>query len=137
MGEGELDALFASATAGEVVPGKYRGRILMRTDSKRPRLRARLEGTIWKGKEFYCDGSLVNRWPLIKAGKTRAGLGQSWYDGLPCAVVEYTSSNPMFRNTRDELRELAPGLYLARFYERRQCPHLKGYFVLELECCKK
>ena len=35
----------------------------------------------------------------------------------------------------DELREIAPNVFLGRFYERGPCPKLKGYFVLRRAGC--
>jgi hypothetical protein len=133
----QLDALFAAATVGELPVGLGRGRILLRVDGKKmPRVRARLQGLVWKGKFFHPDGSFVNQWAGFRAISSTVAVGPSWHDGRPCLVLEYPPGTPVFGNARDELRELAPGVWLGRFYARCPCGRLEGYFVLELACGK-
>jgi hypothetical protein len=127
----ELDQLFAHGTAEAFPVGATRGTILIRTDGKRKRF-AR---TVWKGKYFYADGCITNQWLGFRAISTHVSSGASWYDGKPCVVIEYPPGTAVFGNARDELREIAPGLFLGRFYERCPCPKLQGYFVLELQHC--
>ncbi len=133
----ELDQLFARGSAAALPVGAVRGHILFRTEGKLPRLRTRLGGAVWKGKYFYDDGCFINQWVGFRAISSSAVIAPSWFDGQPCIVLEYPSGTPIFANTRDELREIAPGLYLGRFYHRCPCPLLQGYFVLEREGCDK
>jgi hypothetical protein len=132
----ELDALFATGTADELPVGLGRGRILVRVDGKMPRVRARLQGVVWKGKYFRPDGTFTNQWAGFRAISSRVELGPSWLDGQPCLVLEYPPGTPVFGNARDELRQVAPGVWLGRFYARCPCGKLEGYFVLELACAK-
>ena len=129
----ELDQLFAQGAAAASPVGPARGTILLRTDGKR--MRARLAGTVWKGKHFYPDGCMINQWLGFRAIGTQVTVGPSWYDGKPSLIVEYPPGTPVFGNARDELREIAPGLFLGRFYERCPCQKLQGYFVLVLQHC--
>jgi hypothetical protein len=48
--------------------------------------------------------------------------------------MEYAPETPVFANTRDELREVAPGLYMGPLYDRFPCPRLRGYIALEANC---
>ncbi len=130
----ELDRLFEQAPPGDIPVGTARGRVLLMTDARLPRLRACLASSVWKGKQFDCDGEFINQWPGFQALRGKAALGESWHDGKPCLVLDYPSDTPIFGNTRDELRLVAPGLYLARLYERCPCPHFRGYFVIEMAC---
>jgi hypothetical protein len=134
MSECELTQLFENAKPGEIPHGYARGQVLLKTDARLPRLRARLEGSAWKGKHFEDGGSFINQWPGFKALRGHGELGESWHDGKPCLVLEYPSNTPIFGNTRDELREVAPGLYLARLYDRCPCPRFRGYFAIQV-CC--
>src|ERR1043166_7481753 len=118
MSECELTRLFEEAKPGEIPVGRARGQVLLMTDARCPRLRARLASTAWKGKTFECDGEFINQWPGFKALRGKAEMGESWHDGKPCLVLDYPSNTPVFGNTRDEMREIAPGLYLARLYEQ-------------------
>jgi len=136
LSECELERLFACAPPGCCPVGHCRGRVLQLTCTRCPRLRACLTSTVWKGKNFECDGSFVNQWICGKALRSRACMGTSWYDGGPCIVVEYPPDTPIFGNTRDELREICPGLYLARLYDRCPCPKFRGYFAIEVEPCR-
>jgi hypothetical protein len=132
----QLDAAFATGTAGESPVGFGRGRILLRVDGKMPRVRARLQGLAWKGKVFRPDGTFINQWAGFRAIASRVEVGPSWYDGRPCLVLEYPPGTPVFGNARDELREVAPGLWLGRFYAVCPSGKLEGYFVLEMTCEK-
>jgi hypothetical protein len=132
----QLDQVFAEGRAECLPVGAFHGTVLLRTDTRLPRLRARLAGIAWKGKVFDPDGGFTNQWAGFRAVASRVAVGSSWYDGRPCVVLEYPPSSPVFANARDELREIAPGVYLGRFYERCPCPRLQGYFVLEMISAK-
>jgi hypothetical protein len=129
--------VFAHGKVAALPVGLGRGTILCRVEGKMPRMRTKLSGTVWKGKYFYPDGCFTNQWVGFRAISSSAAVGSSWYDGQPCIILEYPSGTPLFGNTRDELREIAPGVFLGRFHERCPCRQLQGYFVLEIEDCKK
>ncbi len=133
----ELDQQFGRGTAAALPIGAVRGHILCRVEGKLPGVRTRLGGAVWKGKYFYPDGCFINQWVGFRAISSCAVIAPSLYDGRPCIVLEYAPGTPIFGNTRDELREIAPGQYLGRFYERCPCQKLQGYFVLESECCAR
>ena len=130
----ELDRLFEQALPGEIPHGYARGQVLLMTEAKFPKLRARMAGSAWKGKHFDHKGDFVNQWPGFQALRGKSELGVSWHDGKACLVLDYPADTPLFGNTRDELREVAPGLFLARLYERCPCPRLRGYFAIQV-CC--
>jgi hypothetical protein len=130
----QLDAIFATGTASEAPVGFARGHILLRVDGRA--LRARLQGLAWKGKVFHFDGTFINQWAGFRALASRVEFGPSWYDGRPCLVLQYPPGTPIFGNTRDELRELCPGLWLGRYYAICPCGKLEGYFTLEITCEK-
>ncbi len=134
----ELEAIYTQADAGPPPTGCTRGRVLYLADTRLARLKARAFNLAWKGKCFEPDGTFINRWPGFTALSSRAGPGPSWYDGRPSLVMEYAPGTPLFANLHDEIREVAPGLYLGRLYERCPCPRFVGYFALEVEsqCCR-
>jgi hypothetical protein len=128
----ELDRLFEQSPPGNTPHGYARGQVLYMNDAKLPKLRARLASSAWKGKHFEDDGEFINQWPGFTALRGKSELGESWHDGKPALVLDYPASTPLFGNTRDELREIAPGLYLARLYVKCPCPRLRGYFAIQV-----
>jgi hypothetical protein len=127
----ELDRLFEQAGPGAMPHGYARGQVLLMTDAKLPKLRARLASATWKGKHFEDNGEFINQWPGFTALRGKSELGTSWHDDKPCLVLDYPPDTPIFGNTRDELRQIGPGLYLARLYERCPCPRFRGYFAIQ------
>ena len=134
LGECELDRVFEQALPGEIPVGRVRGQVLLMTDAKLPRFRACLANSIWKGKQFDECGEFINQWLGFKALRGKAEPGISGYDGKPCLVFAYPPGTPVFANTYDEVREVAPGLYLARLYERCPCPRFRGYLAIQVVC---
>ena len=130
----ELDRLFESAAPGEIPVGQVRGHVLLLTDAKLPRLSKRLANSVWKGKHFDADGQFINQWPGFQALRGKAQPGVSLHDGKPCLILDDPPETPLFGNGFDEMRQVAPGLYLARWYERCPCPRFRGYFAIEV-CC--
>ena len=57
--------------------------------------------------------------------------GESWRDGGPAVIVDYSPSR-LFRNVRDEMREVSPGLYLGlTWVTKRSGPELAMMFTLQ------
>ena len=116
--------------AGEPV-GTTRGTVLFADDALFPRLKARLQGTMWKGKVFHGDGTFTNRWVGgVRAGTAETTVEPSWLDGQPSLVVRYSPRALVFRNVRDELRQVRPGVWLGRSYDATTGAP-KNWFVLE------
>ena len=93
---------------------------------------------MWKGK-LFSECSLVNRWTLgVKAVHGRTYVAESWLDGGPSLILDYHGLSKVWNNVRDELREVAPGLYLGVMYRRRcPCPKQVMFFALEAPCDAK
>ncbi len=126
----QLDALFLQGTIESLPCGVTRGYVVHLADVKYSRTRSALQSLFWKGKVFLDDGEFINRFCGFRADRSNYELGISWFDGKPCLVLEYPPSAMIFANSRDEIRQIGPGVYLGRFYERCPCQKLKGYFVL-------
>ena len=123
------ETLFRQAALGSVPLGPARGTVL-HADGRRPRVRAGLQGVVWKGKTFHADGTLTNRWlGGVQAVSADAHVGTSWLDGQPCLVMQYAPNAAVFGNVRDELREIAPGVWLGRSIEAAS-GRPKNWFVL-------
>jgi hypothetical protein len=133
LGLHELEEVFASAPGCAVPVGFGRGEVLLRTDARHARMKARMTNCVWKGKRFAEDGSFTNQWAGFRALHSCLAVGPSWLDEMPCVILEYPEGTPLFGNTRDELREVAPGLWLGMWYDRQPCPKLRGFFALQLK----
>ncbi|MCE9621321.1 MAG: hypothetical protein K8R99_03130 [Actinomycetia bacterium] len=123
----ELDALFAGAPAGDLPTGLGRGTALILTNTFMSRFLAgwaRLGA--WKGKQFADDGSSLRNLisPFgIKAIKAAVYIGPSRIDDRPCVVLDYSQTSFVARPIRDEIREIAPGLYLGMvFFGKHKLP---------------
>jgi hypothetical protein len=110
-----------------------RGRTIYPPHRALAEARGRIANTFWKGKHFFPEcNTLVNQWLVGRALCARTSLGESWLDGRPAQVLDYADTAWLWRDVRDEMREVAPGLYVGAMYLRR-CPEprLKLMFVLE------
>ncbi len=111
--------------------GLGKGTVLLLVNTKHARLKAHMNNAVWKGKRFEEDGNFINQWLCFTALRFTLSEGPSWYDGRPCIVLDYAPGTPVFGNARDEIREVAPGLWLGMFYDKEPCPKLRGFFALE------
>jgi hypothetical protein len=134
----QLYELYTHAELGRPFIGVGRGRLVYLADRTLPRAKLFGARQVWRGKMAYEDGAFVNRWI---GGYNAIGsewvIGPSWIDGRPAVVMEYPPGTKLFWNMHDELREIAPGLYMGPVFERFPCPKFRGYVAIELECCKK
>ena len=63
-------------------------------------------------------------------------LGPSCLDGKPSIVMDYGETSLVWADVRDEVREVAPGLYLGRMYRLKPCgPEFQMFFALQA-CCR-
>ena len=123
----KLDDLFGAAPAGAIPTGIGRGQALIATGSFACRpLVGFVRLLAWRGKQFDDHGStLLN---LIgpfgnRAIKAEVYAGVSRLDGRPCIVLDYSKTSRVAGWVRDEIREVAPGVYLGVVYVRsRRAP---------------
>ena len=116
----QLDKLFASAPAGEIPIGKGSGQALMATGmfAARP-LVAITRLLAWQGKQFDAPSHTLRN--LIspfgfKAITADVYVDASLLDGHPCIVLDYSKTSRVAGWVRDEIREIAPGLYIGLVY---------------------
>ena len=79
---------------------------------------------LWRGKVVNArEGRLKNLiTPLAIPAIAAAVYKQdSWYDGKPCIVLDYSKTSFVAQKIRDEIREIAPGVFLGLvFWGRRR-----------------
>jgi hypothetical protein len=130
----ELECLYRSAEVGPIPEGYTRGRTIYCPCARGSGMKSRLSKAIWHGKLFCAaSGMLVNQWCGFQAVHARVCYGPSWLDGQPSIIMDYEGMSPLvWAHVRDEIREVAPGLYLGIMFRRTSCePEMKLFFVLE------
>jgi len=119
-----LGELFGAGTAGAIPNGRGKGTVLLGTGGRAARVAAALcYALAWRGKVVNArQGRLKNIvTPLgIQAIEAAVYQQDSWYDGETCIVLDYSKTSFVARKIRDEIREIAPGVFLGLvFWGRR------------------
>jgi hypothetical protein len=112
----ELDELFRRSPAGPIPVGEGDGTLIVAPDTAVGDIAARLVHLIaWKGKVFDPEhGDLRNEiTPFgIDAIRAKVFYGTSWFDGNEAIIIDYSNTSLVAQWIRDEIRLVAPGLYL-------------------------
>jgi hypothetical protein len=138
----ELDALFSASPAGPIPSGEATGTAIACPGTIGGRLLAWLaRWFLWQGKIFSPqEGCLRNRITAfsLTAIKARVYPGESWFDGRECIVIDYSETSVIASFVRDEIRLVAPGLYLGQVYfGSRRKPVLKFSVGFQYEPARK
>ncbi len=113
----ELEGLYRASDAGAVPAGFAAGKAIYCPCSRFAGVRSKVSGVLWRGKVFDESGcGLVNQWCGFRAIKARVYYGPSRLDGKPSLIMDYGETSWLWADVRDEMREVAPGLYLGRMY---------------------
>ncbi|MGH7227247.1 MAG: hypothetical protein ACRELF_28870 [Gemmataceae bacterium] len=134
----DLEQLYRQAGAGAIPAGYLRGRAIYCPCAPLTPARSKMSRILWHGKHFCPDqGILINEWSFgAKAVRARVCYGESWLDGQPSIVMDYRGMSHVWGNVRDEIREVAPGLYLGLMFRCKSCqPRRKSFFALEACSC--
>ena len=134
MTQAQLDELFRSAESGPIPDGPAKGTAIVTPGTVfSPELAEVINLFVWKGKTFDGPhGVLRNRiLPLgLNAIVAEVYKGPSLLDGKECIVLDYSKTSLVAQWIRDEIRMIAPKLYLGRVYwENKPCLH----FALEFD----
>jgi hypothetical protein len=120
MSRRQLDDLFRRHDAGDVPAGEARGTVLVRWGRLLSTLVSRIVHRLaWQGKVFDPErGELRNKVSPLRRKLVRAKVykAQSWFDQKECIVLDYSQTSFVARKIRDEIREVAPGLFLGIVY---------------------
>ena len=116
----EIDDLFRRGEVGQIPDGKADGTAIVLPGSfAQPLLERAVLALAWQGKVVNARGQrLRNRiLPLgLHAIAADVYRGKSWFDGQDCIVLDYERRSLVARLVRDEIRRVAPGLYLGLVY---------------------
>jgi hypothetical protein len=120
MSRSQLDQLFRDSPAGPIPAGRARGTAILLPGTAVDRaIAALVRALVWKGKVFSsATGDLKNRigplgTPLIRA---RVYEDKSWFAQGPAIILDYSKTSLVARMIRDEIRQVAPGVYLGQVY---------------------
>jgi len=121
---GGLGELFGAGTAGAIPDGRGKGTVLLGTGGRAARVAAALcYALAWRGKVVNARQGRLNNivTPLgIQVIEAAVYKQDSWYDGETCIVLDYSKTSLLARRIRDEIREIAPGVFLGLvFWGRR------------------
>jgi hypothetical protein len=135
MSQPELDAIYLAADAGEMPDGESDGTAVFFAGSIINTPTQLLAALIWQGKVFDTDdGILVNKVFGFRAIKAELYKGPSLLDGRESNIIDYSRTSLLAHAVRDEIREVAPNLYLGRAYLRTLLgDFMVVNFVLEFE----
>ena len=130
LSSAQLEGLYRQSGPGPVPIGKVRG-LALYPDSRYPRAKARAARVAWQGKVFDpATGTATNRFFGVRMIKGAVYSGPSWLDGGAALILDYQATSKVYGNYRDEIRQIAPGLYLGLMYDRSvNPPAFKMYFA--------
>ncbi len=129
----QLDDLFESSPAGDIPSGRGTGTVIVLPGSRASKpLAAVARVLFWQGKVFRPESHDVKNLlsPLSRPGvRAEVYQGESWFDGRPCVVLDYSTSSRAARQIRDEIRQIGPDHYLGMVF--RGARRLNVYFTLQ------
>jgi hypothetical protein len=134
LSDDELDELFRGGSVGEIPDGNANGKVLVGSKSETVSDTAAwvAETLAWKGKVFDREkGELRNKISpfAIKAVRAKVYKEASWFDGAETIVLDYSKTSVLAQRVRDEIREVAPGLYLGLvFWGKKEILHFSLRF---------
>jgi hypothetical protein len=110
-----------------------RGTALLAPGTRRARIVSRSARLLWQGKVFEAgEATAVNRFFGMRVIRGQLYEGPSWLDGRPSLVLDYSQTSRIYADNRDEIRQVASGLFLGLMYNRTTSPpELQMYFALE------
>src|SRR5712692_3967877 len=120
MSQAQLDELFTKSDPGEIPNGEADGTAIVAPGSAyTTEVASWINHFAWQGKVFDAQkGQLKNRiLPFgLNAIIAKVYKAPSWLDGKECIVLDYSETSLLAHWIRDEIRLIAPRLYLGKVY---------------------
>ena len=120
LSQQELDDLFRASPPGDIPNGEARGTAIIAPGTRfSPTIATFINHFGWQGKVFdAAKGLLKNRILAFgfEAIIARVYKGDSWLDGKPCIVLDYSETSLVAQWIRDEIRLIEPKFYLGKVY---------------------
>jgi len=137
MCESELIEVYKCGVPTPVPCGYTPGTIIYKPGSKLSVPTAKLlKFSAWQGKYITCD-KMYNRQFCMPTIQAKIGSGESWIDGGPTLVFDYYDTSFVWKQYRDEVREVSPGIYLGCMHKReKDSISIATWFSLDARCTK-
>ena len=120
MSQAEIDELYKKGSVGEIPDGDSKGIAIIAAGTILTKVLAFISKLfIWEGKVFYRDQKFfLNKIPPfgIRAFKGEIYRGDGWFCDGEAIILDYSKTSFIFQKVREEIREIAPGFYLAQVY---------------------
>jgi hypothetical protein len=139
LSKDELDELFSKSPAGPIPEGDTEGTAIIASGTKFSSAVAKIVNVFgWQGKVFKKDrkdptrSTLRNKISILgfEAIVAQVYKDASLFDGNECIVLDYSDTSTVAGWIRDELRQVAPQLYLGKVYGHHDKPLI--HFALEV-----
>jgi hypothetical protein len=106
--------------------GEARGRVLLLPGNPLNPWISKVASYFWSGKTFPENGDapIMNRYLGKEGIPAEVKVAESWFDGHPSIILDYGTFRiggpalPLAGGFRDEIREIAPSIYLGKSYLR-------------------
>ncbi|MBS1985303.1 MAG: hypothetical protein JST16_14135 [Bdellovibrionales bacterium] len=119
----QLDATYARGMVSKIPTGSSKGTaVFFPGKTALNKVVSKIARPIWAGKVISEDGSSLKNKVLgaFRSFQAQVYRGPSWYDGKESIIIDYAKTSFSCQRIRDEMREIAPNLYLGRAYIRKQ-----------------
>jgi len=133
MSPAQLDELYSSSPAGDIPVGRSRGTAVFWAGRRAAKPFAAVARVLlWQGKVFRPESHDLKNLlsPLSLPGlRAEVYVADSWFDGRPCIVLDYSKSSKAAKHIRDEIRQVGPNEYVGVVYIDKR--RLGVYFWLQ------
>jgi len=120
LSQTELDAMFSAHEAGPIPDGEANGTAIISPGTSFTDEIAQVVNIFaWQGKVFDAKHGFLRNHILpfgLKAIVAKVYKDVSWFDGKECIVLDYSDTSILAARVRDEIRLIAPNLYLGKVY---------------------
>src|SRR5437899_8533240 len=120
MSQSQLDELFTNSSTGDIPEGEGKGTAIIAPGTTYSQDIAELINHFaWQGKIFDSQKGVLRNEILpfgLRAIIAKVYKAPSWLDGNECIVLDYSETSLLAHWIRDEIRLIAPRLYLGKVY---------------------
>jgi hypothetical protein len=120
MSQQQLDDLFTQSLTGEIPNGEAKGTAIIAPGTFYTQDIANfINNFAWQGKVFDAARGVLRNKILpfgLNAIVATVYKGPSWLDNKECIVLDYSETSLVAHWIRDEIREVAPHVYLGKVY---------------------